>query len=281
MVTDEELKQIMTRLTTKKREEYLPFLVKAMEEFEIDRLLREAAFLAQLAHESVELRFMEEIWGPTKAQIGYEGRHDLGNTEPGDGKRFKGRGPIQLTGRANYKKFGNLLKVDLIANPQFAATKEVGFRIAGLYWQLHGLNAFADQGDFKTITRKINGGLNGFNDRLMYYNRAQLVLAKSDRATGENVDKPARILVDGKEIPTAKGILRDDHVLAALRPVATAAGWLIVEVSQGKATIRDRSGANHQVPLVIEGGVGFAALRDLPGTTAWDPDSATASLATA
>ena len=91
---------------------------------------------------------MEEIWGPTPAQCRYEPptrlAAGLGNTEPGDGKRFKGRGPIQLTGRANYRVFGNALGLDLVGNPALAATKEVAFRIAGLYWRSGGLNALAD-----------------------------------------------------------------------------------------------------------------------------------------
>ena len=115
---------------------------------------------------------MEEI----ASGAAYEGRKDLGNTQPGDGKRYKGRGPIQLTGRANYQKFGDLLGLDLINNPTIAATKEVGFRIAGLFWQSHGLNELADQQQFETITRRINGGLNGQADRVMYYERAKKVL---------------------------------------------------------------------------------------------------------
>src|SRR4030095_4349985 len=124
------------------------------EEFGINTPLREAAFLAQIAHESGQLRFMEEIWGPTEAQRSYEPQSDLarrlGNTEVGDGKRFKGRGPIQITGRANYATFGDLLGLDIINDPVMAAALEVGFRIAGLYWQKNGLNELADQEMFKT-----------------------------------------------------------------------------------------------------------------------------------
>src|SRR5713226_3697023 len=150
MVNVDELRQIMPRLPAARRAAYLPFLAAAMTEFEIAAYLREAAFLAQIAHESGELRFMEEIWGPTPAQLRYEGRRDLGNTQPGDGKRFKGRGPIQITGRANYRKYGSDLGIDLIADPKRAATPEVGFRIAGLYWKSHGCNALADSEEFKT-----------------------------------------------------------------------------------------------------------------------------------
>jgi predicted chitinase len=178
MVTDDELGQIMPNCPAAKRADYLPFIQQAMGEFEITKYLREAAFLAQLAHESAELRYMEEI----ASGAAYEGRKDLGNTQPGDGKRYKGRGPIQLTGRANYQKYGQLLGLDLINDPTIAATKEVGFRIAGLYWQSHGLNELADNQQFETITRRINGGLNGQADRVMYYNRAKKVLNQDDGA---------------------------------------------------------------------------------------------------
>ncbi len=176
MVTDDELRQIMPNCATAKRADYLPFIQQAMQEFEITSYLREAAFLAQLAHESGELRYMEEL----ASGSAYEGRRDLGNTQPGDGKRYKGRGPIQLTGRANYKKYGDLLGLDLISNPTIAATKEVGFRIAGQFWQLNGLNPLADQQDIKQITKRINGGYNGLDDRTKYYNRAKQVLNKDD-----------------------------------------------------------------------------------------------------
>jgi hypothetical protein len=126
---------------------------------------------------------MEEIWGPTPAQRRYEppGKlaTDLGNTQTGDGKRFKGRGPIQITGRANYRRYGDLLGVDLIADPPRAALPEVAFRVAGLYWSKKGLNQLADKVTrvaFKEITRRINGGFNGLADREKYYEKAKTVL---------------------------------------------------------------------------------------------------------
>lgn len=176
MVTDDELRQIMPNCGAQKRAAYLPFIQQAMQEFGITSFLREAAFLAQLAHESGELRFMEEI----ASGAAYEGRRDLGNTQPGDGRRYKGRGPIQLTGRANYKKFGDLLGLDLINNPTMAATPQVGFRIAGLFWKSRGLNELADQQDFRTITKRINGGFNGLPDRIQFYERAKRVLSRDD-----------------------------------------------------------------------------------------------------
>ena len=173
MLTADEFGQIMPNCPAAKRADYLPFMQQAMAEFEITTYLRETAFLAQLAHESAELRYMEEI----ASGAAYEGRKDLGNTQPGDGKRYKGRGPIQLTGRANYTRYGGLLGLDLVNNPTLAATKEVGFRIAGQFWQLNGLNELADQQQFKAITKRINGGYNGLDDRLKYYKRAKQVMS--------------------------------------------------------------------------------------------------------
>lgn len=155
---------------------HLEPLNAAMAEFKIDTPRRQAAFLAQLAHESGEFRYFEEIWGPTEAQLRYEGRADLGNCEPGDGKRFKGRGPIQITGRANYRKAGVALGVDLLKDPEIAATVEVGFRIAGWYWATHGCNLLADQERFDVITRAINGGVNGKSSRDAYYAACRKVL---------------------------------------------------------------------------------------------------------
>ena len=180
MLTDDELRQIMPNCPASRRADYLPFIQQAMTEFQITSYLRETAFIAQLAHESGELRYMEEI----ASGAAYEGRKDLGNTQPGDGKRYKGRGPIQLTGRTNYTKYGQLLGVDLVNNPTIAATKEVGFRIAGEFWKLNGLNELADVQDFKQITKRINGGYNGLDDRMKYYERAKAVMNKDDSTTG-------------------------------------------------------------------------------------------------
>lgn len=177
MLTTSQLQQVMRNLSDAKAEEFLPALNDAMQRYEINNELRAAAFVAQLAHESGEFKWMEEIWGPTAAQRGYEGRRDLGNTQPGDGQRFKGRGPIQITGRANYRKYGSLLGIDLESDPDQAATPDVGFLIAGLYWASNHLNELADAEQFVAITKRINGGTNGLTDRQMYYARAKEAFA--------------------------------------------------------------------------------------------------------
>lgn len=189
MLTAAQLSAIMPALPSARRDTFLPFLIQALEEFAIDSAPRTAAFLAQLAHESGQLRFMEEIWGPTPAQQRYEPvttlATTLGNTEIGDGKRFKGRGPIQITGRANYRRYGALLHVDLETDPPLAARPALAFRIAGLFWNRNGLNGLADEVSaeaFKTITKRINGGLNGLADRERFYAMACLTLNVSPGA---------------------------------------------------------------------------------------------------
>ena len=175
---------IMPNLTQKKADEYFPHLFSAMVEFGInENRLRQAAFLAQIAHESLELRFMHEIWGPTKMQKKYEGRDDLGNKHPGDGKRYMGRGPIQLTGRKNYKQYGESLNLPLEENPELAATPEVAFRVAGKFWQNHKCNELADAQKFTEITRLINGGLNGLEVRRRYFTLAKSLLGVIDTGT--------------------------------------------------------------------------------------------------
>src|SRR5262245_35351949 len=176
-LTEAVLRQVMPRVRPAACTAYTPFLRQAMDEFSITTPPRVAAFLAQLAHESGQLRYMEEIWGPTPAQCRYEPvsrlAARLGNTEAGDGKRFKGRGPIQLTGRDNYRRYGRTLGVDLVGQPELAATPQVGFRVAGLFWKQNGLNELADAQRFKAITRRINGGFNGLADRINFYERAK------------------------------------------------------------------------------------------------------------
>lgn len=140
----------------------------------MDSPLRLAHFLGQVTHESGGFKFMEEIWGPTPAQRGYEGRSDLGNTQKGDGFRYKGRGPLQLTGRANYREYGRRLGIDLEGSPALAATPAIGLLIALEFWKVKGLNALADKDDVVGITRRVNGGSNGLADR-----KAQLAKLKA------------------------------------------------------------------------------------------------------
>jgi putative chitinase len=157
--------------------EWLPHIESAMDEYEINTPERKAAFLAQIGHESGGLHWIVELWGPTDAQRRYEGRTDLGNVQIGDGYRYRGRGLIQTTGRYNYEKTGEALGVDLIQFPEKLGECENAARSAAWYWQTKGLNELADAGDFEKITRRVNGGLNGYADRIALHEAALDVLA--------------------------------------------------------------------------------------------------------
>jgi predicted chitinase len=155
--------------------ELSPGILEAMAKRAIDTPLRQAHFLAQIGHESMELRFREEI----ASGHAYEGRTDLGNTRPGDGPRFKGRGLIQLTGRANYTDYGaNIGKQDkLLEKPEIVATDPVlCVDVAGWYWETRNINALADQDDLIRVTKRINGGTRGLDDRRRLLLRAKAML---------------------------------------------------------------------------------------------------------
>lgn len=172
MFTLQELTAIIPH-SGKRAEVFLDPLNAAMQEFEINSSVREAAFLAQIAHESGSLKYVRELADGTA----YELRADLGNTNPGDGRRYRGRGLIQITGRANYQACGDALGADLIGSPELLEGTDLACRSAAWYWKTHGLNELADKCDFKLITKRINGGYNGYQERLAYYERAQKVLA--------------------------------------------------------------------------------------------------------
>lgn len=156
---------------------FLPYLEDAMHEFEIDTPARQAAFLAQIGHESGGLHWLVELWGPTASQARYETRYDLGNVAPGDGFRYRGRGLIQLTGRDNYRKAGEALGADLVNQPELLGEPAMACRSAGWFWKAHGCNELADAGKFEAVTKRINGGLNGYAERLGLWKAAQAVLA--------------------------------------------------------------------------------------------------------
>jgi putative chitinase len=178
VVTGHQVHRIMPHLTQSRLKLYLKPLNRAMHEFHITNRNRKAAFLAQIAHESVELLYFEEIASGWAYDITNNRSLalSLGNTRVGDGPRYKGRGPIQLTGRSNYRVAGRALGLNLEGHPKIASRPNVGFRIAGWYWVGHKLNGLADRRDFREITRRINGGYNGYSSRVAFYVRALDVL---------------------------------------------------------------------------------------------------------
>lgn len=177
LLTEQRLRQMMPA-AGRRLDAHLPYIEPAMAHAAIDTPERIAAFLAQLAHESGEFRYMEEIADGSA----YEGRTDLGNTEPGDGVRFKGHGPIQITGRANHAMCGQALGIDLLAEPRLICTPVYGTASACWFWNSRHLSPLADRAWFVAITRIINGGTNGLADRIQYWqrNRAVLGLAPVD-----------------------------------------------------------------------------------------------------
>jgi putative chitinase len=183
VITLEQLRAIMPHAGSRAAV-YVLALSDAMVEFGIDTPARRASFLAQLSHESGQLRYVREL----ASGDAYEGREDLGNTKPEalaiaaemgstPGRFWKGRGLIQVTGFDNYKACGEALALPLLRQPALLEQVGPACRSAGWFWQSRQLNPLADRGDFKLITRRINGGVNGFADRLAAYERAQQVLA--------------------------------------------------------------------------------------------------------
>ena len=171
----EKLRAVMVAAAANQIERYHRPLAAAMARNGIDAPLRVAHFLAQLGHESGDLRYCEEIADGDA----YEGRADLGNTKKGDGRRFKGRGLIQLTGRANYRAYGEARGRDFLEgdNPTLLASDpELAVDVAGWFWATRGLNEPADRDDLRLITRRINGGYNGLADRAAHLAQAKWFL---------------------------------------------------------------------------------------------------------
>lgn len=185
LITKEQLKKIMPLAKLTNIEKYLIPLNDAMEKFEINTPKRIAAFLSQIALESGELKFDTEL--PSKYNgfdfSKYDGRKSLGNNQPGDGVKYKGRGVLQLTGRFNYTSMTKKLNaigivVNLVDNPELATRPDISAIIAAQYFKDHKLNSLADSGDVVGITRAVNGpGMLGLDRRIAYYNRAVEVLS--------------------------------------------------------------------------------------------------------
>ena len=241
----------------------------------IDTPARLAAFIAQIGHESGSLRYTEEIWGPTPAQLTYEGRKNLGNTQPGDGERFKGRGPIQLTGRDNYRQFTEWMRAehgddapDFEARPELVAQPMYGALAAAFYWATRKLNVLADEGDFEGITRKINGGDNGAADRRRRWEKAKAVLAFADGPGGA--------------VPPAvtAGEIGGDHVApfiaAALPAIIDVVPKLASMFSSGSVTAERNIKAVETVVSVAKEAIGAVNEQELVERLQGDPAAAAA-----
>lgn len=202
-LTRKQLQAVLTRKHNVDFLDYLAFVLSnTLTKYNIDTKLRASAFIAQCAHESAEFTVLAENLNysaarlvevfkkrvsPEVAQriagrpeaIGnylYANRNGNGPELSGDGYRYRGRGAIQLTGRFNYEKAGKAIGLDLILHPEILETIPGAIEAACAYWIENKLNIYADQGDMVTLTKKINGGLNGLEDRKRYYQRAMEVL---------------------------------------------------------------------------------------------------------
>lgn len=179
MITAYEIKQIAPRCPAARLQKLIDPLNIALAEFNITTEPRLVMFMAQAAHESGEFRYMEEI----ASGRAYERRTDLGNTpvDDGDGPRYKGRGIFQLTGTFNYMRASERFGVDFLMNPELVATPKYATATACWFWASNGCNELADRDDlkaFRAITKKINGGLNGWESRLYYLERAKEALLR-------------------------------------------------------------------------------------------------------
>ncbi|QVI72244.1 glycoside hydrolase family 19 protein [Pseudomonas syringae] len=178
-ITAQQLLQILPNASSRAGV-FVPVLNVAMNKYAIVTKLRIAAFLAQVGHESGQLRYVRELGNDAYLEKYDTGRlaERLGNTpeDDGDGQLYRGRGLIQITGRANYAECGEALGLDLLQRPELLERPEHAAMSAAWFWHRAGLNNFADRSDFLTITKRINGGTNGLADRQALYERALKIL---------------------------------------------------------------------------------------------------------
>lgn len=234
---------------------WAPHISYACQQFGIDSPKRLAAFLAQIAHESGGFRYVREIWGPTPAQIRYEGRADLGNIIKGDGAKFCGHGLIQVTGRANHalardklrEIFGSSVP-DFEENPTELEAPQWASLSAAEYWFRKGCNDLADIDDFEAITRKINGGLNGQEDRVRRWNKAKNAMeqfSKQTETTTIVITEPAEQFhqqvhsVEESRMP----IPAIPAIIGALLPLLTSAVPEIVKLIKPDSTSANANAA--------------------------------------
>lgn len=258
MVDEKEFEELTPQISRARRAAILPPLQEAMRNAQITPGLREAHAMAQFLHESGGFQFKREL----ASGQAYEGRVDLGNTQPGDGRRFRGRGWIQITGRSNYRRFGKVMGINLEAHPELAETDENAARIACAYWTVHGLNKFADLDDILTITRRINGGVNGLADRRNKLALAKRVLSLDEPDPAEDLEEPFRLILNGRELSFDAFKDENDTIWAPLRVLTDALGWTIVDIDEDDALI-SRDGEEHRIPAMIRGARGFTRVRPI------------------
>jgi putative chitinase len=231
-------------------------------------------FMAQVMHESGGLRYVREIWGPTKAQARYEGRKDLGNVKAGDGKRFMGRDVIQITGRANYRALSRWAKFDFEAKPEALESPE-WLGIGAIWYFLQArpkLIQYCRDGNIEMVTRQVNGGLNGYADRLRWYDDQAIKLLGfgSIKAFQQN----AGLVVDGVSGPKTRAAMHKALSGVKITPsgpqLEPAATPIIpgkrTDIPAPKPTQRKAPGGAPVVAVVLSVGAALAAA----ATGAWN-----------
>ena len=234
-----ELERIFALARTRDLVELTPWIAATMANSGIDAPLRQCHFLAQIGHESGELRYREEI----ASGAAYDTRTDLGNTpeRDGDGAVWKGRGLIQLTGATNYRRYANFMqRPDIFDLPDIVATDpELCCDVAGWYWMRHGLNRWADRDDLEGVTRRVNGGLNGLRDRRRLLDIAKSVLIRdhNEQRSVAALQQALNILTDsdlsadgvmGKRTMAAVMLFQSDHGLV-IDGIAGPLTWARIE----------------------------------------------------
>lgn len=276
MIIESEIHAVIPAFSLQKIHNYVPHLRAGAAKFQINTFLRECMYVAQILEESGGLKWMRELASGRE----YEGRRDLGNIYPGDGERFKGRGPFQLTGRANYVHYGAVLGLDLVAHPEWVETPQVGFMVAAAYWDQHHLNAYADQRDLVGCTRIINGGLNGLAERKRYYELCLNKFSRNDPAspipeeirnqppaplTDEFTDVFIRVHGDPVVLNSdlSLGFIQAGKVWVPLRSVCNHLQIQIQNVVHGAASISKSGSEPASVPCIILKDVGYSPIRQI------------------
>lgn len=279
--TGEELSALMGgALPLAEYEAYAAPFSSAMHQAGCDDVHSQAMWCAQLGHETGGLRWLRELWGPTPDQRSYEGRRDLGNTQPGDGFRFRGRGAIQITGRSNYTRFSQwafdhneaTTPIFFVENPETLCEPRYAFLPAVWYWTIARpeLGRLAANGDVTNVTKLINGGLNGVDDRRDRYRRCLDLIRSVTNITplkgGMNVSE--------KVLKYSRHAVAQDTFFncgpASVQTITLAAtGNLIDESALGRALGTHRGGTDYigQFPKVLNASIPGSAYRhvDLPG----------------
>lgn len=199
-------------ITPENAANYGPPLLATALKYQISTPLRLSHFLAQLLHESGSLKYTEEL----ASGAAYENNRGLGNTSPGDGRRYKGRGLIQITGKYNYNKYGKAAGFDAVAHPERLATLPYAVDSAGWFWTSGAavnLNKPADKDDVRTVTRLINGGYRGLASRKRHLHQTkaaiEVVGSKRVQQALNALGSYPTLLVDGDLGPRTASIIRE------------------------------------------------------------------------